>query len=53
MEAGMKVEHQKFGIGTIIKMDGRAHNRIATIQFPNGGGEKKIMLAYAKLMILS
>ncbi|KAA5537093.1 AAA family ATPase [Taibaiella lutea] len=52
MEAGMKVEHQKFGIGTIMKMDGGAHNRIATIQFPNGGGEKKIMLAYAKLMII-
>lgn len=52
MEAGMKVEHQKFGVGTIMKMDGGAHNRIATIQFPNGGGEKKIMLAYAKLMIL-
>jgi len=52
MEAGMKVEHQKFGVGTILKMEGGAHNRIATINFPGGGGDKKIMLAYAKLMIL-
>jgi DNA helicase-2/ATP-dependent DNA helicase PcrA len=52
MEAGMKVEHQKFGIGTIMKLEGGAHNRIATINFPTGGGDKKIMLAYAKLMIL-
>ncbi len=52
MEVGAKVEHQKFGIGTILKMEGGVHNRIATINFPTGGGEKKIMLAYAKLMIM-
>ncbi|MFT4061028.1 MAG: 3'-5' exonuclease [Edaphocola sp.] len=52
MEVGMTVEHQKFGIGTIQKLDGGAHNRIATIQFGNGSGEKKIMLAYARLMII-
>ncbi len=52
METGMKVEHQKFGLGTILKMEGGVHNRIATINFPAGGGEKKIMLAYAKLMIV-
>lgn len=51
MEAGMQVEHQKFGIGTILKVDGGAHNRIATIKF-NAAGEKKIMLAYARLMIV-
>lgn len=52
MEAGMQVEHQKFGIGKILKLEGGAHNRIATINFPTGGGDKKIMLAYARLMIL-
>ncbi len=51
MEQGMKVEHQKFGFGRIQKLDGGAHNRIATIMF-EGAGEKKIMLAYARLMIL-
>ncbi len=48
---GDKVEHLKFGFGTVIKMEGAAHNRIATVHF-NLNGEKKIMLNYAKLRIL-
>ncbi len=52
MEAGMEVEHQKFGFGTILSMEGAANNRIATVNFPKGGGEKKIMLNYARLMIV-
>ncbi|RFM35789.1 ATP-dependent helicase [Chitinophaga silvisoli] len=52
MEAGMEVEHQKFGFGTILSMEGAPNNRIATVLFPKGGGEKKIMLNYARLMIV-
>ncbi|ATL46311.1 ATP-dependent DNA helicase [Chitinophaga caeni] len=52
MEVGMKVEHQKFGFGTITSMDGAPNNRIATVNFPAAGGDKKIMLNYAKLMII-
>lgn len=52
MEQGMRVEHMKFGVGEIRKLEGGAHNRIATIDFGAGAGEKKIMLNYAKLMIL-
>ena len=52
MEAGMQVEHQKFGFGTIMQMEGAPNNRIATVVFPKGGGEKKIMLNYARLMIV-
>ncbi|MVT07379.1 ATP-dependent helicase [Chitinophaga tropicalis] len=52
MEAGMEVEHQKFGFGTILNMEGAPNNRIATVNFPKGGGEKKIMLNYARLMIV-
>jgi DNA helicase-2/ATP-dependent DNA helicase PcrA len=48
---GQKIEHQKFGFGVITKMEGAAHNPIATIQFELNG-EKKIMLNYAKLMIV-
>jgi DNA helicase II / ATP-dependent DNA helicase PcrA len=48
---GQKVEHQKFGFGIIAKMEGAAHNPIATINFETNG-EKKIMLNYAKLMIV-
>lgn len=52
LESGMEVEHQKFGFGRIINMEGAPNNRIATILFPKGGGEKKIMLNYAKLRIV-
>lgn len=51
LEAGQKVEHQKFGFGTVQKIEGSAHNPIATIVFEQNG-EKKIMLNYAKLRIL-
>ncbi|UPK70668.1 ATP-dependent helicase [Chitinophaga filiformis] len=52
MEPGMEVEHQKFGFGTIQTLEGPMNNRIATVNFPKGGGEKKIMLNYARLMIV-
>jgi DNA helicase-2/ATP-dependent DNA helicase PcrA len=51
LQPGQKVEHQKFGFGEVTKMEGAAHNPIATIQFEKNG-EKKIMLNYAKLRIL-
>ena len=52
LQVGQKVEHQKFGFGEVIKMEGAAHNPIATVKFEHNG-EKKIMLNYAKLRILS
>jgi DNA helicase-2/ATP-dependent DNA helicase PcrA len=51
LEAGMRVEHQKFGFGEVIKLEGSNHNPVATIKF-DMNGEKKIMLNYAKLMII-
>ena len=51
MEQGMKVKHQRFGIGTIENLEGPQANRIATISF-GGLGNKKIMLNYAKLKIV-
>ena len=51
LQAGQKVEHQKFGFGEVTKMEGSAHNPIATVKFETNG-EKKIMLNYAKLMII-
>ncbi|RYD59304.1 MAG: ATP-dependent DNA helicase [Sphingobacteriales bacterium] len=52
MEVGMEVEHQKFGLGKIVSLEGGANNRIATIEFQGGHGQKKIMLNYAKLKII-
>jgi DNA helicase II / ATP-dependent DNA helicase PcrA len=51
LQAGQKVEHQKFGFGTVLKLEGSAHNPIATVKFELNG-EKKIMLNYAKLRIV-
>ena len=50
--AGQKVEHQKFGFGEVLKVEGSAHNPVATVKFENNG-EKKIMLQYARLRIVS
>lgn len=52
LEVGQKVEHQKFGFGVVKAMEGSAHNPVATIDFAHNG-EKKIMLNYAKLRIVS
>ncbi|RYY71871.1 MAG: ATP-dependent DNA helicase [Chitinophagaceae bacterium] len=51
LQAGQQVEHQKFGFGEVVKMEGAAHNPIATVLFKLNG-EKKIMLNYAKLRII-
>ncbi len=53
MNVGMEVEHQKFGFGKIMQLEGGANNRIATIQFGEGHGQKKIMLNYARLRIVN
>ncbi|HUX84895.1 MAG TPA: 3'-5' exonuclease, partial [Chitinophagaceae bacterium] len=52
MEAGNEVEHQKFGTGRIIRIEGAAGSRMATILFPKAGGEKRILLGYARLRLL-
>jgi DNA helicase-2/ATP-dependent DNA helicase PcrA len=51
LQEGQKIEHQKFGFGEVVKMEGSAHNPIATVKFEHNG-EKKIMLNYAKLRIV-
>lgn len=51
LQVGQRVEHQKFGFGEVVKMEGASHNPIATVKFEHNG-EKKIMLNYAKLRVL-
>jgi DNA helicase-2/ATP-dependent DNA helicase PcrA len=47
IQVGQKVEHHKFGFGEVTKMEGAAHNPVATVKFEHNG-EKKIMLNYAQ-----
>lgn len=51
MQTGMQVEHQRFGYGKIISLEGTMDNRIANIYFEQAGN-KRIMLKYAKLHIV-
>jgi DNA helicase-2/ATP-dependent DNA helicase PcrA len=51
LKEGQKIEHQKFGFGEVTRMEGAAHNPVATVKFEHNG-EKKIMLNYAKLRIV-
>jgi DNA helicase II / ATP-dependent DNA helicase PcrA len=49
---GQKVEHPKFGFGTVKKLDINGTDRKATILFEAGVGEKTLLLSFAKLRIL-
>jgi DNA helicase-2/ATP-dependent DNA helicase PcrA len=37
LQVGQKVEHQKFGFGEVMKMEGSAHNPVATVKFELNG----------------
>ncbi|PSR06374.1 MAG: ATP-dependent DNA helicase, partial [Bacteroidetes bacterium SW_10_40_5] len=49
---GMKIEHNRFGFGEVMNIEGNNDNRKAVINFRDYG-EKKILLKYAKLKILN
>jgi DNA helicase-2/ATP-dependent DNA helicase PcrA len=51
LAAGMKVEHPKFGFGTVLQMDFSGADRKAKINF-NEVGEKTLLLGFAKLRIV-
>ena len=48
---GMGIEHNRFGKGTVVTIEGRSEDRKATIHFEEIG-EKQILLKYAKMKIL-
>jgi DNA helicase-2/ATP-dependent DNA helicase PcrA len=53
LKQGDKVEHPKFGYGTVTKMDINGNDRKATIKFDaKGQGEKTLLLSFAKLRIM-
>lgn len=51
LQVGMEVEHQRFGFGKVITLDGNQNSKIANIHFANVGN-KRIMLKYAQLHIV-
>jgi DNA helicase-2/ATP-dependent DNA helicase PcrA len=50
LEAGMRVEHARFGYGKVISIEGKANDKKALIDF-RGVGQKHLLLRFAKLKI--
>ena len=48
---GAKIEHQRFGVGTVLKLEGSGENAKATVQFVNSG-TKQLLLKFAKFTII-
>ena len=49
---GCRIEHQRFGIGKVLKIEGTGENTKATVEFQNAG-TKQLLLKFAKFTILS
>ena len=51
LKEGCKIEHQRFGVGVVRKIEGQGENAKATVEFQNSG-VKQLLLKYAKYTIL-
>lgn len=51
IQAGMLVEHQRFGRGKVLQIEGKAPDIQATVFFQNAG-KKQLLLKFAKLRIV-
>ena len=51
IHAGARVEHQRFGLGTVVAVEGVGENEKATIEFQNAG-TKTLLMKFARLTVL-
>ena len=51
LQEGMKIEHQRFGRGTVLKIEGTGENTKATVKFVHSG-TKQLLLKYAKFTVV-
>ncbi len=51
LQEGMKIEHQRFGRGTVLKIEGTGENSKATVEFVHSG-TKQLLLKYAKFTVV-
>ncbi len=51
LKEGMKIEHQRFGRGTVLKIEGTGENTKATVEFVHSG-TKQLLLKYAKFTVV-
>jgi len=45
------IEHQRFGIGKVLNLEGAGENAKATVEFRNAG-TKQLLLKFAKFKII-
>lgn len=51
LQEGMKIEHQRFGRGTVLKIEGTGENTKAMVEFVHSG-TKQLLLKYAKFTVV-
>ena len=51
LKEGNRIEHQRFGVGKVVKLEGTGENAKATVEFVNSGS-KQLLLKFAKFTII-
>lgn len=51
VKEGQRIEHERFGMGEIVKVEGSGDNLKATVRFRNAG-EKQLLLKFARFKII-
>ena len=52
LQGGCIIEHQRFGIGRVIRVEGSGENQKATVEFKNTG-TKQLLLKFARYKVIS
>lgn len=51
VQAGQMIEHERFGLGEVMKVEGTGDNAKATIHFKNAG-DKQLLLRFARFKVI-
>ena len=51
LQEGQTIEHERFGIGTVVKLEGTGENQKATVEFSNSG-TKQLLLKFARFKVI-
>ena len=51
VQAGQMIEHERFGLGEVMKVEGTGDNAKATIHFKNAG-DKQLLLRFARFKVV-
>ncbi len=51
MREGSVIEHQRFGIGTVLRLEGAGDTLKATVEFRNAG-TKQLLMKFAKVKVV-